>query len=98
MDFFQSINNCSKLFPQVLQQLQVLDLLKVQSLEYFLTLLILGDIIIELDGKEIKRLDDLFAVLDRHKVGDTISGVLLRAADSEDKEKIEFTVTLQDID
>ncbi len=60
--------------------------------------LVLGDIITELDGTKIKRLDDLFSVLDRHKVGDTINGVILRAADSEESEEIDFTVTLQEIE
>ncbi|RPI41139.1 MAG: PDZ domain-containing protein [Betaproteobacteria bacterium] len=51
--------------------------------------LILGDIIVGLDGKPVASLDDLFGVLEQHRPGDTVSIAILRGG-----EKIEQNITL----
>jgi len=40
--------------------------------------LVLGDLIVELDGSQIQKSADLFEVLDRHRVGDVVSYQVLR--------------------
>ena len=52
----------------------------------------LGDLIVAVDDAEIKRADDLYKALGKHKVGDTINLRLLR----EDK-PVEVTVKLQSL-
>src|SRR5262249_35922418 len=50
----------------------------------------LGDLIVAVDGKSIKLVNDLYSVLDRHQVGDTVTVTILR-----DNEKLNVPVTLQ---
>ena len=50
----------------------------------------LGDILVEMDGKPIKRSRDVFNVLENKKVGDTVKLTYLR-----DDTRLEVTVTLQ---
>lgn len=51
---------------------------------------VLGDLIIAADGKPVRNTNDLFRILDRRKVGDTLPLTILR-----DDRKIEVEVTLQ---
>lgn len=37
-----------------------------------------GDVIVNIDGEALNNLDDLYRVLDRHKIGDTIQVLILR--------------------
>ncbi len=53
-------------------------------------MLVLGDIIVEADGKQVRDSADLFRVLDRHEVGDTIQLAVNRAGKRE-----QVSVTLQ---
>jgi len=50
---------------------------------------ILGDIIVGLDGKPVANLEDLLGVLEQHQPGDTVSITILRGG-----EKIEQQITL----
>ena len=49
----------------------------------------IGDVIQRADGKEVRRVDDVFAVLERHKAGETITLQVLR-----DGKPVEVTITL----
>ena len=49
----------------------------------------LGDIIQQADGKPVRRADDLFAALERHKAGETIKLQVLR-----DSSPVEIEITL----
>jgi len=49
-----------------------------------------GDIIVDVDGKKIGALDDLHAVLERHRVGDTIRLKVLRG-----RNQVDISLTLQ---
>jgi S1-C subfamily serine protease len=51
--------------------------------------MVLGDIIQQADGKQLRRVDDLFAVLERHKAGETIKLLVLR-----DGHPLEVPITL----
>jgi S1-C subfamily serine protease len=51
----------------------------------------LGDVIVAIDGKPIKNSNDLYAALDRHKAGDTVTVTVLR-----DGERQDVQVTLQE--
>lgn len=51
-----------------------------------------GDVIIELDGKKIKEFDDISQVLEMHKVGDVIKGVVYRNG-----EKIDVNIELKEL-
>jgi S1-C subfamily serine protease len=51
--------------------------------------MVLGDIIQQADGKQLRRVDDLFAVLERHKAGETIKLQVLR-----DGHPLEVSITL----
>ena len=44
----------------------------------------LGDIITAIDDKPVKSVNDLFAALERHKVGDTITVKVLRDGEPQD--------------
>jgi len=50
---------------------------------------VLGDIIVALDGKPVQTIDDLLGLLEQHQPGDTISITILRGT-----EKIEQKITL----
>ncbi len=50
----------------------------------------LGDVIVAIDGTQIREPTDLFRVLDKHKVGDKIVVAVLR-----DEQKLELELTLQ---
>jgi S1-C subfamily serine protease len=39
---------------------------------------ILGDLIVAIDGKPVKKINDLFSLLERYKVGDTVKVDLIR--------------------
>jgi S1-C subfamily serine protease len=51
--------------------------------------MMLGDIIQQADGKPVRRADDLFAALERHKAGETIKLQVLR-----DSSPVEIEITL----
>ncbi len=55
----------------------------------------LGDILIEIDGQEVASADDLFAILQEHSVGDTVTVKIVRNARTENEETLELPVTLQ---
>lgn len=55
--------------------------------------IVLGDVIVAIDGKEIKKSTELTADLEKHKVGDTVTLTVLRDGDRKD-----FKVTLQSLD
>ncbi len=40
--------------------------------------LVLGDLIVAIDGKPIRNLDDLFRSLDAHQIGDTLTLTVTR--------------------
>jgi S1-C subfamily serine protease len=50
-----------------------------------------GDIIIKMDGTDIKTIDDLAAVLQRHKPGDTVSTTLVNRSGQQRTTNITFT-------
>ncbi len=52
-----------------------------------------GDLITSMDGKPVNKVNDLFDVLDDHKVGDTVKLGILR-----DGKKIEVSVTLAEVE
>jgi S1-C subfamily serine protease len=52
----------------------------------------LGDVITAIDGQPIRSVNDLFAALEKHKVGDTVTVTILR-----DNEAIDVPVTLEAI-
>ncbi|MDP6360584.1 MAG: trypsin-like peptidase domain-containing protein [Planctomycetota bacterium] len=54
--------------------------------------LILGDVIITMEGITIRNKLDLFRVLNRHEIGDTVTVTVLRG-----REKKQFKVTLQEL-
>ena len=43
-----------------------------------------GDVIVELDGKPVARTSDLFALLETHKPGDTVTLTVLRDGKRQD--------------
>jgi S1-C subfamily serine protease len=49
-----------------------------------------GDIIIAIDGQDVRNLDDLYRRLDQHEVGDTVRVTVIR-----DEKRMEVPVTLQ---
>jgi S1-C subfamily serine protease len=55
--------------------------------------LILGDLIVAVDGKPVSKANDLFALLEKHKVGESVTLEVVR-----DKEKREVTATLGEVD
>jgi S1-C subfamily serine protease len=54
--------------------------------------IVLGDIIVAIDGKPIKNIKDLYAALERHKVGDTVTVTIERTG-----ERQHVQVTLQEV-
>jgi S1-C subfamily serine protease len=56
---------------------------------------LLGDIIIAVDGKEVTSIERLYAILDKHKVGDTVTVTVLRNARRKNETKVDLNVTLQ---
>jgi len=50
-----------------------------------------GDIIVKMDGTDIKTIDDLAAVLQRHKPGDTVSTTLVNRSGQQRTTNITFT-------
>ena len=50
---------------------------------------VLGDIIVALDGKPVQSIDDLLELLERHQPGDSVSLTIVRGQD-----KIEQKITL----
>jgi len=52
--------------------------------------IILGDLIIGAEGNPVHSTNDLFRILDNHKVGDTLELTILR-----DERKVQVEVTLQ---
>jgi S1-C subfamily serine protease len=57
----------------------------------------LGDIIVAIDGTEIQNSEDLFRVLDEHKVGDTVKVDVLREAQTANARTEQLSVTLQSL-
>jgi S1-C subfamily serine protease len=55
--------------------------------------IVLGDVIVAIDGKEIKKTSDLFSALDAHKVGDTVTVTVER-----DGKKVDVPVTLAPVE
>jgi S1-C subfamily serine protease len=55
--------------------------------------ILLGDVIVAVDGKEVKKVSDLFALLERHKVGETATLTVEREG-----ERREVTVTLRGVE
>jgi S1-C subfamily serine protease len=55
--------------------------------------IILGDVIVEVDGKKIKTTNDLLDALDKHKAGDTVNVAVIR-----DGQRKEVQVTLAELD
>jgi S1-C subfamily serine protease len=51
---------------------------------------VLGDLIVAIDGKAIRNLDDLFRILDSHEVGDTLTLTVVR-----NERKMDVQVNLQ---
>ena len=50
-----------------------------------------GDIIVKMDGADIKTTDDLAAVLARHKAGDTVQAILINRSGQQRNTQITFT-------
>lgn len=57
--------------------------------------IILGDVIVGVDGTPIRSSDELFKVLDEHDVGESVTVKLLRNARTEEETTVEIEVTLQ---
>ncbi len=55
--------------------------------------MLLGDLIVSIDDEKIKNRNELFAALDRHKVGETVSITVLRNG-----REVQVEVTLQALD
>jgi len=58
---------------------------------------LLGDIIIEVDGTEVSRTEDLFEILERHQVGDTVAVTVLRDALTPQEQTVTLSITLQSL-
>jgi S1-C subfamily serine protease len=59
--------------------------------------IILGDVIVKADGAKVSSLSDLFAVLEKHKVGDRLTLDILRNPGTRAQQATKVTVTLQDL-
>ncbi|MCA9267878.1 MAG: trypsin-like peptidase domain-containing protein, partial [Planctomycetales bacterium] len=57
--------------------------------------ILLGDIVTAIDGQAIRTSDDLFKILDRRNVGDTVQVRLLRAARTAEEQQVDVPVTLK---
>ncbi len=57
--------------------------------------LVLGDVIVAVDGKKTANSEELFAALDNYKVGDTVEVTLLRNARTKQERQVTVEVTLQ---
>jgi S1-C subfamily serine protease len=55
--------------------------------------IVLGDVIVAIDGKPVKNVNDMYAALEGHKVGDTVTVKVQR-----EEEEMEFQVPLVDAD
>lgn len=49
----------------------------------------LGDVIVAIDGKQIKSVNDLFLLLERYKVGDTVTVTVIRG---EKRQQVKVTL------
>jgi S1-C subfamily serine protease len=56
---------------------------------------VLGDLITAVDGKKVTSTERLFTILDKNKVGDTVTVTVLRGARTEDETHVDLQVTLQ---
>ena len=56
---------------------------------------LLGDVIIRLNGKPVRNNDELFAELEEHEVGDTVKLIVLRKPNTRQQTEVELSVTLQ---
>jgi S1-C subfamily serine protease len=56
---------------------------------------VLGDIIVAVDGKKVSTTEELLSILDKYKAGDTVKVTVLRGARSGDEKKADLQVTLQ---
>jgi len=56
--------------------------------------LVLGDLIVEVDGHPVARVKDLFGALDGHKAGDKVSLTVERGVERGEGERVEISITL----
>lgn len=56
---------------------------------------LLGDIIIAVDGKKVRNSEELFSILDDYDVGDTVEVTLIRNARTNEEREVTVNVTLQ---
>ena len=56
---------------------------------------VLGDMIVGIDGNVIRNSDDLYNMLEKYQVGDTITISVVRRARTNNEENVELTLTLQ---
>jgi len=59
--------------------------------------ILLGDVIVAVDGKPIEKVEDLFAVFDKHSVGDRIMLTIIRGARTNQEEVLELPAVLQQV-
>src|SRR5690606_5223525 len=57
--------------------------------------ILLGDLIVAIDGKPIEKVEGLVAACDRHNVGDRVTLTIIRGARTRGEETLEVTAVLQ---
>jgi len=59
--------------------------------------ILLGDVIVAVDGKPIEKVEDLFAAFDQHGVGDRVTLTVIRGARTNQEEVLELPAVLQQV-
>jgi S1-C subfamily serine protease len=59
--------------------------------------ILLGDVIVAVDGKPIDQVEQLFDVFDNHNIGDKVKLTIIRAPRSENEQPLEVEVTLEEV-
>jgi len=57
----------------------------------------LGDLIVGIDGRDVKGIKDLYTALDQREVGDDVKVKIVRRPGSNQTQQLEFTVSLQSV-
>jgi S1-C subfamily serine protease len=59
--------------------------------------ILLGDVIVAVDGKPVEQVEELFDIFDNHNVGDKVKLTIIRAPRSQDERPLEVEVTLEEV-
>ncbi len=59
--------------------------------------ILLGDVIVAVDGKPIERVEELFEVFEQHNVGDRVTLTIIRGARTNQEEVLEVPAVLQQV-